>query len=613
MKAKYLILSVFVWGLTSCSDFLEKNPTDFLSPTNYYQTEEQLNFAKASVYDILGNGATYGSYGLYLLAWDGDAAYMNRATLTTGPWNYFYSTADPYNNGFWAALWQGVNRANVLLANVDRNPEINIEFRDRIRGEVLFLRAYYYFMLVRYYGGVPLKIEPTASVNEVDQARNSVKEVYDQIIQDLEAAEPLVADITDLGFSGAVSKSAVRGMLARVNLTMAGHPLRDESRYAEVKKWAKKVMDDPIANHSMNPNYPKIFMNLAGDVYDIKESIFEVEFRGNGLDQYAAEAGNQGWINGPVSAAGSATGRGDSYMSITAKFYNIFEPGDSRKFWNIAHFAYTNTQINGSKTLNNPPTTEAAKYSLRPAKWRREYETFLPKADTRTTPENVPILRYTDVLLMYAEAENALNGPTQEVIDIVNSVRWRGWAKGVKTITVTNGGSGYTSAPEVIFSNGVDGQTAKATAVVQNGQVVAINLDRDPTGVDFYQHGIYNDPPTITIQGGGGTGATAEATIYTPEDAKLSPEKTASKASMLQVIIDERMREFTGEGERKADLLRWGIFLQVSQDMANTIEQDVPGAFYGRYYSNVSERDLYSPIPAGEMSVNLLMEQNPGW
>src|SRR5690606_40949720 len=69
-------------------------------------------------------------------------------------------------------------------------------------------------------------------------------------------------------------------------------------------------------------------------------------------------------------------------------------------------------------------------------KWRREYETFLPKADTRTTPENVPILRYTDVLLMYAEAENALNGPTQEVIDIVNSVRWRGWAKGVKTITV---------------------------------------------------------------------------------------------------------------------------------------------------------------------------------
>src|SRR5690606_41464140 len=118
--------------------------------------------------------------------------------------------------------------------------------------------------------------------------------ISDQSMQGVEAARWLVTDMTDEGFSGAVSKSAGRGMLAKVNLTMAGHPLRDESRYAEVKKWAKKVMDDPIANHSMNPNYPKIFMNLAGDVYDIKESIFEVEFRGNGLDQYAAEAGNQG-------------------------------------------------------------------------------------------------------------------------------------------------------------------------------------------------------------------------------------------------------------------------------------------------------------------------------
>lgn len=612
MKAKYLILSALIGGLTSCSDFLEKNPTDFLSPTNYYQTEEQLQFARASVYDILGSNPLYASYGLYLLAWDGDAAYMNRATLTTGPWNYFYSSADSYNSTVWSGLYNGINRANVLLANVDRNPDIDINVRDRIRGEVYFLRAYYYFMLVRYYGGVPIKTEPTASVNEVDQARNTVREVYDQILSDLEKAEPLVPNITELGFGGAVSKSAVRGMLARVNLTMAGHPLRDESRYAEAKKWAKMVIDDPIAQHSMNPSYPQIFMNLMGDKYDIKESIFEVEFWGNGLDQYT-EGGNQGWINGPASGAGSATGRADSYMSITAKFYNVFEPGDSRKFFNIAHFSYTNTQINGSKNLTNPPTTELAKYNLRPAKWRREYETYLPKADTRTCPGNVPILRFTDVLLMYAEAENAINGPTQEVIDIINAVRWRGWAKGVKTITVTDGGSGYTSAPQVTFSTGVNGQTAQGTAVIQGGRVVAINLARDPSGVDFYQHGVYETPPTITIEGGGGSGATAEATIYTPEDAKLSPEKTASKAALLQVIMDERMREFTGEGERKADLLRWGIFLDVMRDMGNTVEQDSPGAFYARYYSNVSERDLYSPIPAQEMAVNLLMEQNPGW
>lgn len=600
-----------MFGTTACKDFLTTEPTDFLNPGAYYKTKEHLEFSRAGVYDILGSGGLYGTYAQYLLGWDGDAAYMNRATLTAGPWNYFYSTADPYNAGTWSALWQGVNRANVLLANVDKNPEIDQAYRDKVRGEVHFLRGYYYFLLVQYYGGVPIKTEPTASVEDVNQARNTDKEVYDLILSDMEKAETLVPDITDLGFGGAVSKSAVRGLLARVNLKMAGFPLKDESRYAEAKKWAKMVIDDTKANHAMNPNYPKIFMNLAGDVYDIKESIFEVEFFGNGLDNYS-ETGNQGWINGPASAATSATGRADSYMSITAKFYNIFEPGDARKFWNIAHFTYvSNSSVNGAKTVSNLPATETAKYGLRPAKWRREYEAVQPKSPQRT-PQNVPILRFTDVLLMYAEAENALNGPTPEVVEILNNIRWRGWSKGVKAITVTNGGTGYTTAPEVVISAG-SGSNAEAVAVVSGGKVTAVNLKRDATGVNFYQEGVYTSVPTVTIQGAGGTGATAEATIYTPEDAKLPAAQTATKASFHKAIMDERMRELTGEALRKADLIRWGVFLEVCQDMGNTAQQDSPGQFYVKYFTNVSEKDLLMPIPAAEMTVNTSMVQNKGW
>lgn len=613
MKVKHIAISMFfaLGGLTSCDDYLKTTPTDFLSPVNYYDTEEQLQFARASVYEVLNAGALYGTYAAYLLAWDADGAYMNRATLTTGPWNYFYSNADSYLAGLWSNLWGGVNRANVVLDNLDKNPEIDQAVRDEIRGEVHFLRGYFYFMLVQYFGGVPIKTTPTASVNEVSQVRNSIKEVYDLVLSDMEKAEQLVPGIKELGYGGAVSKSAVRGILSRVNLTMAGSPLKDESRYAEAKKWAKMVMDDTEAGHAMNSSYPQIFMNLAADIYDTKESIFEVEFYGNALDNYN-ETGNLGWINGPVVAAAAATGRADSYMSITAKFYNVFEPGDSRKFWNIAHFAYTNTQVVGSKSMTNPPATELAKYNSRPAKWRREYEAVSPKSATRT-PTNWPILRYTDVLLMYAEAENAINGPTQEVVDIINSVRWRGWAKGVKQITVTDGGSGYTTAPTVTVSTGLGGQTAEATAVISGGKVTAINLKRDPSGVDFHLHGVYETPPTITISGGEGTGASAEATIYTSEDARLPAAKIASKTAVQEVLVDERMREFMFEGNRKADLLRWGIFLKVNQDMGNTIEQDAPGAFYAKYYSNVTERDLLHPIPAAEMTTNLLIDQNPGW
>ena len=610
MNKKYFILILFfLLGSSACEDILETEPTDFLSPSNYYETEDQLNFARASIYDILGQSPLFGSWANYLLAWEGDIGYMNRSTLTTGPWNYNFSSADPYNSGYWSNLYNGINRASVVLANVDKNPEIDQTFRDQVRGEALFLRAYFYFQLVQYYGDVPVFDGPTTSVVDVDVPRASIREVYDRIIADMTAAEPLVPEITTIGFGGQISKSAVRGMLARVNLHMAGEPLKDPNGYAEASKWAKMVIDASV--HQLNPSYPQIFKNLAGDKYDIKESIWEAEFSGNRTDQYI-ETTNQGWINGPASLVTSATGRADSYMSITAKFYNSFEPGDLRKWFSIAHFGYTVSTVNGSKTLTPPPTTEQAKYGMRPAKWRREYETLLPKAPT-TTPQNVPILRYTDVVLMYAEAENELkNGPTTEVIDLVNQVRERAWSRGVKTITVTNGGSGYTTPPVITFSTG-SGSGATATATISGGAVTAITLDRDPDGVKFYQEGSYTSAPTITISGGGGSGATATAEIFVPADAHLKPEHTASKESFLAFLQEERMREFNFEGLRKADLLRWGIFLDVMADMGNTTQQDAPGAFYVRYYSNVEPKHLLLPIPTSETTVNEEMVQNPGW
>ena len=374
MKTKYIFLTILVViSLSSCKDFLNTEPTDFLSPVTYYETAEQLEFARAGVYDVLGDGSLYGTSGNYLFAWEADIGYMNRSTLTTGPWNYNFSTSDGYATNFWANLYRGINRANVLLENLDKNPEIDQAIRDKIRGETLFLRGYFYFLLVQTYGDVPLLTEATASVDDVDVARTPLKEVYDQIISDMEAAEPLVPDITDLGFGGAVSKSAVRGILARVNLTMAGHPLQDESRYQEAKKWAKMVIDDEVAQHAMNPEFHDIFIKLAADEYDIKESIWEVEFYGNGLDDYQ-ETSNIGWINGPIGYPNTGTGRMVYYMNITAKFYNSFQEGDARKWWSVALFRYAQTDVNGQKDFQYDllPVTEEAKYNLKPAKWRRE-------------------------------------------------------------------------------------------------------------------------------------------------------------------------------------------------------------------------------------------------
>jgi hypothetical protein len=605
----YIIVLLSLISLSSCKDFLETKPTDFLSPGNYYTTLEQLNYARNSVYNNLGGSMT--SYTNYLTFSQADEAFMNRTSLSTGPWNYFYNSADTYVLGVWQNLYYAINRANVVLANLDKNEAIPLKNRNIIRGEMLFLRGYFYFQLACYWGGVPLKLEPTSSIVNVDIPRTSLKDTYAQILKDMEAAEPLVPRIDSIKYGGGVNKSAVRGLLARVNLYMAGAPLKDISRYAMASKWAKMVMDDPQAAHNLNPSYPQIFINLAQDKYDIKENIWEVEYWGNNTTQWT-EAGNNGYINGPAS--GTTWGQDAAYMTMTSKFYDVFENGDGRKWWNVPGFTYG---VKPAKTMVTHPVIQATKNVLQPGKWRREYEILSPQAAT-STPINNVLLRYADILLMYAEAENEINnGPTAAAIKAVNDVRERGWSTGVKSVTITVGGTGYTTAPTVTFSAGsgtnIIPVTATGTATLAGGAVTAINLARDLTGVTYFNEGQYITPPTITISGGGGTGATATATIWKKTDGDLTAAQTASKGSFLSVIMDERMRELNMENLRKFDLLRWGIFLQVHQDMGNRMIFEGYAAAFVKYYTNASERDLFWPIPSVECVANQAIEQNPLW
>lgn len=619
MKRKYcLILFLALLSLGSCKKFLETTPSDFVNPNTYYTTVEQLNYVIAGVYNTLGTTGLYGSYAQYMLGFVGDEGHNDRNTLI-GPHSYNIDATNSFSNVFWTDLYGGINRANVLIANVDKNPALDQSFRNQLRGEALFLRGFFYFQLVQYFGGVPLRITPSASVVDIHIPRASIKEVYDQILADMTAAEALVPGITTLKFGGRVSKSAVRGMLARVCLHMAGEPLKDVAKFADARNWAKKVMDDTEAGHDLNPSFPDVFIKLAADQYDIKESIFEAEFWGNRSDSFT-ESGNQGWINGPVVATtNTTTGRADGYMRINAKLYNVFEPGDNRKWWSISHFAYTTGAglPNGSKSMSALPATEAAKYSppYYPAKFRREYETLLPK-HANTTPQNVPILRYADVLLMFAEAENEVNGPAGAV-DALNRVRRRGWSTGVKSITVTSGGSGYTTAPTVTFSAGTGGATATGTAVISGGVVTAINLNRDLTGTTFFQEGKYASAPTITITGGGGSGATATAAIYLPADAEVKPADKASKEALRSFIRNERMRELNFEVSRKADLHRWGIFFQTMQDVGNDFRATVTtpkGQVLSQYFISATDtRYAFWPIPNNEVTRNTAIVQNPGW
>ena len=264
--------------------------------------------------------------------------------------------------------------------------------------------------------------------------------------------------------AGRVSKSAVRGILARVYLKLAGWPINGgKPMYEKANYWAKQVNKD--SKHQLNPDYKQIFINYASDVVEdtYRESIWEAEFKGNRQDahQGSGRIGNTIGISNGDSSLGS-DGYSYGFISCTLNLWDLynyldgdgivdegFEEGsmnerehpDVRRDWNIAPYRFAkqsngnyvkfawgykgmpNVDVNGKVNEKNP-TIAATQYVQRNAgKYRREYEKVLPR-DKNQTPTNYPLLRYADVLLMIAESENEINnGPTQAACDAINAVR----------------------------------------------------------------------------------------------------------------------------------------------------------------------------------------------
>ena len=234
-QLKHILLLAGIISLASCS-FLDMEPQDFLAPSQYYKTEADLETALTGVYSTLHDGALYKNYMLGRLGLDADLGYDNRDGDVGTSSQYLTAASDVKVEGFWQSLYKGINNANRLLAEVD-NADIDIAQtrRDEIKGEALFLRSYYYFLLVSSFGDVPLILIPKekATKEELNIPRTPSKKVYEQIIGDMETATDLVPKLDVLGYGGRVSEYEVWGILARVHLYMAGQPLEETSHYED--------------------------------------------------------------------------------------------------------------------------------------------------------------------------------------------------------------------------------------------------------------------------------------------------------------------------------------------------------------------------------------------
>ncbi|NGM62650.1 RagB/SusD family nutrient uptake outer membrane protein [Sphingobacterium sp. SGG-5] len=598
----YISTVIFVSLLVSCGKFLDTMPLDKMDPEAVFDKESQIYAALVAAYDPLGRGSVYGYTIQVRMATEADEGFNYSSSRTTGPQVYNLTSSDPDVLAMWTTLYEGISRANLVLENVDR-PVMDETRRKYIKGEALFLRAYYYFLLVSNWGDVPLILNTVTSVEGNAIERTPANLVYEQITSDMKQAEELVMPIEEYDGAGRVTKSAVRGVLARVYLYWAGYPLMKTEKYEDARSWAKKVIDDTEAGHRLNPSYDQVFINYAQDKYDNKESIWEVEFAVTGIYEHG-QVGS--WLG--IRSTNPDIGTAYGFNATTHTLYDRYKAGDLRRDRAIAPFYYNE---DGDKIFFLSTVT-SRRY---PGKWRREEETALPKLN-QNTPQNYPLLRYSDVLLMFAEADYQVNNqsPTNDAYVALNDVRRRGYGKylngggeiseSIKSIHIVNGGTGYTSNPTITITGG-GGEGATATATQVDGEITTITITNP--GRKF------TSLPVITVTGGGGTGAVLSPELTLPDDADL---KNINDDDFMEALQEERSRELCFEGLRKYDLIRWGLLETKLKEVGAWIKAHEQEAY--KYVSlsfdnfDKSKHTLL-PIPQNDISLNGLLTQNPGY
>src|SRR5210317_923396 len=233
---KNLLLIIFsIILFSSCEDQLDIPPKSNLELANFFATTEDFDLALTGAYDPIAvhqGDRGFGTYfkGLLMMGRAGtDEMYVNQGFWdATGKeiGNYTFTAFSRIPNAVWEQQYVGISRCNVVIGKI-KNTDVKMPeaTKRRILGEASFLRAFYYFQLARYYGGVPIITEDT-NLNEFRNIRSSLAETYEMIVNDLKVAEENIPVINE---PGRATKYAAKSYLAKVYLQMSGEPLKDET------------------------------------------------------------------------------------------------------------------------------------------------------------------------------------------------------------------------------------------------------------------------------------------------------------------------------------------------------------------------------------------------
>lgn len=434
-KNKFLSIFFSIVGATvslnSCSDYLEVENLSNTAEKQQFDSTADAFSALVGVYNSTMGDNTYGQRMNLILTQSGDDF------RTSGDYNandrrgVSCFGAVPTNTELlrpFLDTYAGIERANLVIKNIPLSEVMKTgsapdkALMNQYLGEALTLRAQFYYDLIKNWGDVPFQTVPSADLETVYLAKTDRDVIYDYILEDLLKAEAMVPWKSESGVTAQrISKAAVKGLRARIALARAGYSLRRNPQQmmqgSNPQKYYQIAYDEcrDIINsgqHQLNPSYEKLFRSLHTNTPDeSNEFIYTIgAFGGNSRTDSKI-----GYYNG-VRHDNTEWKSSGGINAIPVYFYE-FSKYDLRRDVNITIF-----RVNTAKQADLQTSI-----NWNDAKFRKSWTSIT--GTSQNLGIDWPLLRYADILLMFAEADNELHGgPSQEAVNAVLSVRQRAYA-----------------------------------------------------------------------------------------------------------------------------------------------------------------------------------------
>jgi len=433
-------------SLSSCKKALTEKPYSFLSPENFYKNENDAKTAINGVYSALY------TYDLYLQPiWN--LTMLDDDHVSGADW--FLGTSGAGNpqgywgvDGPWVGFYTIISRANTVIENIEPlNQNIDPDIKKRILGEAYFLRGWSYFQLVQLYGGVPLRLASLSKESDINKPRASVVEVYNTVFSDLKKAEIMLFPVghPKAGEAGRVTRGVAKGILAKAYLTLASCAVnsgnvivrggQDNGNYSYAKT-AVKGYEGVDAKQYFGLARDKAMEVISSKEYSLFTSwktLWSKSGRNNTEHMWQVQSmSGSSFVNNLHNYFSALSTFGRGAVWATNNHYSDYEDADLRALDGITHNYSTNTgtryfypssqaalyKVVNGLTYNNNGTTDNRAYVI---KYADVTEPTLANSDAY-----YPIMRYAEILLIYAEAANEANGaPTTEAYAQLNEIRNR--------------------------------------------------------------------------------------------------------------------------------------------------------------------------------------------